>query len=60
MGEANHIVRKNNIPAMKLYAKLGFMVSGECTRTIEGRSIDFFEMRLRGKDFKTIQKESHP
>jgi RimJ/RimL family protein N-acetyltransferase len=38
------IVRKNNLRAIRLYKKLGFSISGESSKTISGKSVDFLEM----------------
>lgn len=38
------IVRKNNPRAEKLYKRAGFTKTGESTRTIQGKAIDFINM----------------
>jgi diamine N-acetyltransferase len=45
------IVRKNNYPAMKLYESLGFKKTGESIHTIQGRSIEFFDMNVAREIF---------
>ena len=49
------IVRKNNLPAMKLYRKLGFVARGESRHVIQGRSIDFFDMDISREDFVKLR-----
>lgn len=50
------IVRKNNPIAQRLYAKHGFLLSGETTENIEGQPIDFFIMKLSENHYKTGEK----
>ncbi len=46
------IVRKNNSPAIGLYKKIGFRTLGECNRTIQGKSIEFFRMDMNKQQFE--------
>jgi RimJ/RimL family protein N-acetyltransferase len=45
------IVRKENKVASKLYESLGFIKSGESTRMIQGKIIEFINMNLTKEDF---------
>jgi RimJ/RimL family protein N-acetyltransferase len=45
------IVRKENPVALKLYEKLGFMKSGESTRTIQGKIVEFITMHMSRENF---------
>ncbi len=50
------IVRKNNLPALKLYTSIGFVTTGESVHTIGGKDIEFIDMdmtRERFTDLKT-------
>ena len=38
------IVRKNNLRAIRLYERTGFGHCGECTRTVNGQAVIFYEM----------------
>ncbi|MBI5179450.1 MAG: GNAT family N-acetyltransferase [Nitrospinae bacterium] len=41
------IVRKSNAPAFRLYQRVGFVVTGECIRDVQGKNIDFIQMEIR-------------
>jgi diamine N-acetyltransferase len=45
------IVRKENHVAIHLYEKLGFIKSGESSRVIQGKIIDFIDMYVSKEDF---------
>jgi RimJ/RimL family protein N-acetyltransferase len=40
------IVRQANLPALNLYRSVGFELTGECRKVIQGQVADFFCMRL--------------
>lgn len=48
------IVRKNNHPATKLYERLGFVITGESIRTIQGQCIEFTDMAMIKDEYNKI------
>ena len=49
------IVRKNNLRAIRLYEGTGFNHCGECTRTVNGKNVAFYEMEC----FRKTQEILH-
>ncbi len=43
------IVRKNNVRALRLYTRLGFVQQGECLKNWNGKQIRFIQMELHKK-----------
>ena len=48
------IVRKNNPRAKKLYEKLHFKNTGECTEEINGKLVDFYRMEIDRETFLKV------
>jgi diamine N-acetyltransferase len=40
------VVRKNNPRAIRLYKQAGFYLDGECIKTVNGESVDFWVMAM--------------
>lgn len=51
LGSVHLIVRKNNVRALKLYRSIGFAVTGESVRAIQGRATAFIDMRVSREAF---------
>jgi diamine N-acetyltransferase len=45
------IVRKNHIPAMKVYNRLGFKRIGESVHDIQGKPVEFYDMEIMRGSF---------
>jgi len=50
-------VRKNNLPAIRLYRSIGFKKSGESTHAIRGKQIECDDMALTKEEFKNLSIE---
>ena len=57
MNRIHLIVRKENLAALKLYEGLGFAKSGESTRVIQGKTIEFIDMDMSKEKFISAKKE---
>jgi diamine N-acetyltransferase len=51
------IVRKNNPRAIRLYARLGFVESGELLKVINGKQASFLKMELTKASYLTLKEE---
>ncbi len=40
------IVRKNNLRAIRLYQRIGFVEFGECSKNVNGKKVSFLEMKI--------------
>jgi len=54
------IVRKNNMPAMKLYKRMGFKINGESRHILRGQSIEMFDMDITRNAFYQIHLKETP
>jgi diamine N-acetyltransferase len=57
MNRVHLIVRKENQAAFRLYEVLGFTRSGESTRVIQGKTIEFIDMDMSREKFISAEKE---
>jgi diamine N-acetyltransferase len=50
------IVRKNNLRAQRLYQSLKFRNTGECTKDVHGKSVEFYRMEISRKIFCEVNR----
>ena len=48
----NLIVRKNNLRAIHLYQRIGFLECGECLRNVDGVQVSFLEMEISSGKYR--------